>query len=197
MFYESLPADYKDNYAHLTESKCFKPAVNYELYYKEFYSQALRCSENPSLFLWHLQKLLHTMEPDLTDDAFSAFLQCQFMRGLPWHLRLKLLESNPTPNLANMVQFAQQLRALDALPQCKATCSTTAAQPLHQPIPVELQHLDCLEKLVYEMAANRPPIVAALGHNSPVAQSTSRLCCCFCGEIGHVVCSCALHRREK
>ena len=69
--------------------------------------------------------------------------------------------------------------------------------PCPQTIPVDLQRLDRLEKMVYEIAANQPPIIAAVRRNSPTAQSTSRLCCFLCGEIGPVVCSCALRRREK
>ena len=46
------------------------------------------------------------------------------------------------------------------------------------------------------MAANRPRIVAVVGRNSPAAQSTNRLRCFLCGEIGHVVRSCALGRRK-
>ena len=60
------------------------------------------------------------------------------MRGLPRDLRLKVLESDPTPDLKKMVQCAQQCCALDALPQPQATCSATAAYPLHRPTPVEL-----------------------------------------------------------
>ena len=140
-FYESLSEESKDTYAHLTERlrTCFKPSVNRESYYEEFYSQALRPSENPSLFLWCLQELLRTAEPELSDDAFIPLLRRQFMRGLLRDLKLKLLESDPTPDLDTMVQFAQQFRALDDLPQPQATCSATAAQPLP---PVDLQGLD-------------------------------------------------------
>ena len=198
-FYESLAEESKDTYAHLTESlrTCFKPSVNRESYYEEFYSQALRPSENPSLFLWRLQELLRTAEPDLSDDTFNALLRRQFMHGLPRDLKLKLLESDPTPDLDTMVQFAQRFRALDALPQPQATYSATAAQPLPQTIPVDLQRLDRLEKMVHEIAANQTPIVTAVRRNSSTAQSTSCLRCFLCGEIGHVVRSCARRRREK
>ena len=100
-------------------------------------------------------------------------------------------------SLDRMVQFAQRFRALDALPQPQTTCSTTATQPLPQTPPVDLQRLDRLEKLVYEMAATRPPVVAAVGRHSPAAQSTSRFRCFLCKEIGHVVRSCPLRSREK
>ena len=55
-YYESLAEEFKDTYAHLTESlrTCFKPSVNRKSYYKEFYFQALNPSENPSLFSWRL-----------------------------------------------------------------------------------------------------------------------------------------------
>ena len=117
-FYDTLADEAKDTYAHLTASlrDCFKPSVHRERYYEDFHSQELRPSENPSLFLWRLQELLHTAEPDLSKDAFNALLRRQFMRGLPRHLRLKLLESDPTPDLDKVVKFAQRFHALDALP---------------------------------------------------------------------------------
>ena len=68
-----------------------------------------------------------------------------------------------------MVQFALWSRALGGLPQPQATCSTIAAKPLPRTAPVDLQRLDHLEKLVYEMVPNRPPMVAAVVRNSPAA----------------------------
>ena len=41
-------------------------------------------------------------EPDLSPDAIDVLLRRQFMRGLPPPLRLKLLESDPTPDLATI-----------------------------------------------------------------------------------------------
>ena len=198
-FYDTLADEAKDTYAHLTASlrDCFKPSVQCEHYYEEFHSQELRPSENPSLFLWRLQELLRTAEPDLSEDAFTALLRRQFMRGLPRDLRLKLLESDPTPDLDKMVQFAQRFRALGALPQPPTACSATAAQPLPHTTPVDLQCLDHLEQLVYEMAATRPPVVAAVGRDLPTDQSTRRFRCFLCHEIGHVVRTCPLRRREK
>ena len=122
----------------------------------------------------------------------------QFMHGLPRDLQLKLLESDPKPDLGKMVQFAQRFRALGALPQPPpTTCSATAAQPLPHTIPIDLQRLDRLEKLVYEMAATRPPVVAAAGRDLPTDQSTIRFRCFLCKEIGHVLRSCPLCCREK
>ena len=56
----------------------------------------------PFAILWRLKYLLRMAEPDLNPDAIDALLRRQFMRGLPPPLRLKLLESDPTPDLATI-----------------------------------------------------------------------------------------------
>ena len=117
------------------------------------------------------------------------------MRGLPPPLRMKLLESNPTPDLDKMVQVAHRFHALDALPQPQATCLATTAEPLQPTTPIgpDEAHLTCLENLMYDLAANHPQVVATIGHSTATAPSTHRSRCCYYGEIGHILHSCALH----
>ena len=50
--------------------------------------------------------------PDLSEDARDALLSRQFMKGLPPDLRLRLLEHNPMPSLAEMQSFVQRCRAV-------------------------------------------------------------------------------------
>ena len=200
-FYDSLADGERDTYEHLMASlhRCFTPSVNREQYYNDFHAQELRPSESPTLFLWRLKDILRRAEPDLSADAFDALLRRQFMRGLPPPLRMKLLESDPTPDLDKMVQVAHRFHALDALPQPPATCLATAEEPLRATTPIgpDDARLTRLENLVYDLAANYPPVVATAGHCTAVAPSTRRPRCFYCGEIGHVVRSCALRRGEK
>jgi len=55
---------------------------------------------------------LSKAEPDLDAMAKNALLTRQFMKGLPKSIRIKLLESDPTPDLNKMVSFVQRYRAI-------------------------------------------------------------------------------------
>ena len=48
----------------------------------------------------------------LSADAYNALLCRQLMKGFPEHLRLKLLDSDPTPTLDNMFNSIQRFRAV-------------------------------------------------------------------------------------
>ena len=74
-YFESLAEGVKDTLAHLLTSlkKWFTPAFARETFYREFEQEALRPSEDPSLYLWRLKDLLRNAEPDLSDEAFDAF----------------------------------------------------------------------------------------------------------------------------
>ena len=91
VYFDSLAEEEKDTLPHLIASlkKCFTPAADREKFYRDFDQQALRPSENPSLYLWRLKDLLRNADPDLSDDAFDALLRRQFMKGLPFHIRMK------------------------------------------------------------------------------------------------------------
>lgn len=75
-YFDSLAAEEKDTLPHLLASlkKCFAPTVDREKFYRDFDQQALRPSEDPSLFLWRLKDLLRNAEPDLSDGALDALL---------------------------------------------------------------------------------------------------------------------------
>eukprot|EP00795_Rhopilema_esculentum_P015978 gene15978-biopygen5351 len=94
----------------------------------------LRPSEGPTLFLWRLKDTLRKAEPGLSDTAFDALLRRQFMKALPSDLQLKLLESEPTPDLDTMLKFAQRIRALRALPGRGGDLTTSATLPAHAPL---------------------------------------------------------------
>ena len=210
MYFDSLAATDKDTLPHLLDSltKCFTPMANREQFYREFEQQALRPTEDPSLYLWRLKDLLRRAEPDLSADAFDALLRRQFMKGLPLTLRIKLLESDPTPNLAKMVSLAQRFRALDDLPtdppaQCAAVHqnmpdSPVVPEPSHEQQQQRLNHLERLISKMADQQANLVATVSALPLISPapVAPNTvsfstkNGVRCFFCHEEGHVVRQC-------
>eukprot|EP00794_Sanderia_malayensis_P013513 gene13513-biopygen10782 len=221
-YFDSLAADEKDTLPHLVASlqRCFTPAIDREKFYRDFDTQVLRPAEDPSLYLWRLKDLLRNAEPDLSEDAFEALLRRQFMKGLPHHIRMKLLESDPTPNLTRMVDFAQRFRALAQLPaDSPATCAAIdTIEPPHAVSPPspprdpvasppqqqtqQQQRLDQLERLVFKMADQQATLIAAV--SSPAAATPpvpissnakrgmdSRVRCFYCREEGHIVRNCA------
>jgi len=107
-YFDSFTADAKSTYDKFTDHllQSFSLAAEREQYYFQFDEQTLRPGEDPTLFLWRLKELLERAEPDLSDTAKDALLRCQFIKGLPQNIRLRLLESNATPNLAEMLFFA-------------------------------------------------------------------------------------------
>ena len=112
--YFALSDDQKETYAnlkmHLKSALC--PRVDREKYYSDFENRYLRPNEDPSTYLWELKELLSKADDSLSADAYNALLCRQVMKGLPEHLRLKLLESDPTPSLDNMINFIQRFRAV-------------------------------------------------------------------------------------
>ena len=210
VYFDSLAATQKDTLPHLLDSlkSCFTPTANREKFYREFEQQALRPTEDPSLYLWRLKDLLRRAEPDLSADAFDALLRRQFMKGLPLTLRMKLLEADPTPNLASMVSFAQRFRALDDLPMGPpASCAAVHQNKPDSPaLPESLhvqqqQRLDHLEHLISKMADQQDNLVAAvsslsLNSTTPVPpkgvsyRPREGVRCFFCHEVGHLVHQC-------
>ena len=74
--------------------------------------------------------MLTKADPTLEDGVCTALLSCQFMKGVPHSLRLKVLESNLTPKVKEMSEFVKRFCAIhrsdDSLP-----CFTTLAAPKH------------------------------------------------------------------
>ena len=157
----------------------FTPAVAREKFYRDFDQEALRPSEDPLLYLWRLKDLLRNAEPDLSDEAFDALLRRQFMKGLPFKIRMNVLESDPTPNLSKMVSLVQRYRALGELPVSPtAPCATghhatidPAVQPDSYVVSENLpqQCMDTLERLISDMADQQATLFLPI--------------CCFCSTI--------------
>eukprot|EP00794_Sanderia_malayensis_P005083 gene5083-biopygen4144 len=113
-YYHTLADGEKDTFEHLTTSLqgLLCPAVGREQYYRDFEQRLLRPTEDPSLFLWSIRDLLSKAEPGMSEEARTALLSRQFIKGLPKYLQVKLLEDNPTPSLSEMVHFVQRFRAI-------------------------------------------------------------------------------------
>lgn len=88
------------------------PSACKEVYYAEFEARLLKPGEDPTVYKWELEQILTKAEPDIDAGAKTALLTRQFMKGLPKNIRIKLLESDPTPDLAKMVAFVQRYRAI-------------------------------------------------------------------------------------
>ena len=58
----------------------------------------------------------------LDDQANEALLFRQFIRGLPRNLKIRMLENDPTPTLANMIAFVQWYRAVQEQGGSKDYC---------------------------------------------------------------------------
>ena len=104
----ALSSDQKDSYdtlvRNLKAGLC--PAVCREMFYADFSDRFLHDKEDPTVFLQSLRELLEKVYPNLSIDAKEALLARQFLKGLPLSMRLKFLEHNPTPQLAEMLSFS-------------------------------------------------------------------------------------------
>lgn len=101
---------YKDAAKMLVSAMC--PTAQRENFYAEFEARVLRPGEDPAVYKWDLEQKLLKADPLLDNHAKNALLSRQFMRGLPQNIKIKLLENDPTPTLANMVAFVQRYHAV-------------------------------------------------------------------------------------
>ncbi|XP_028417289.1 uncharacterized protein LOC114541690 [Dendronephthya gigantea] len=88
------------------------PAACKEVYFAEFEARLLKPGEDPTVYKWELEQILSKAQPDIDAGAKTALLTRPFMKGLPKNIRMKLLESDPTPDLKKMVSFVQRYRAI-------------------------------------------------------------------------------------
>ena len=122
--FHSLTNAQKESYTNLTKhlKDALCPHVDREKFYPAFEHRKLRPDEDPSLLLWDLEDLLSKADPDLPVEARTAL---QFMKSLPPTIRLRLLESNPRPSLADMRAFIQRYHAVHHLHDDSPVMATT------------------------------------------------------------------------
>ena len=120
----AIPADdrktYKDAVKMLIGAMC--PTAQRENFYAEFEARTLRPGEDPAVYKWDLEQKLLKADPLLDGQAKEALLLRQFMRGLPRNLKIRMLENDPAPTLANMIAFVQRYRAVQGQGSSKNYC---------------------------------------------------------------------------
>ena len=218
-YFDSFTADAKSTYAKLTDNllQSFSPAAEREQFYFQFDEQTLRPGEDPALFLWRLKELLERAEPDLSDTAKDALLRRQFMKGLPQNIRLRLLESNATPNLADMLSFSQRFRALHGEASRSAACallthakSGDTIEPLQQQ-QRQIEEQQCkianLEDMIRKLSVGQDHIIAAISNASAADSGPNGRCdnssrrsiirCFRCHKEGHIARNCPQRNEDK
>lgn len=165
-YFHALADDQKDTFAHLTAAlrNVFCPLVAREQHYRDFEQRSLRPHEDPSLFLWDLGQILDKADPTLTADAKEALLSRQFIRGLPPTLRIRLLESDPTPTLHTMRDFVHRFRAIqsDQAHDLAAVCSSGDICNNQSPHASLLRSVDQLTAAVATLTTNQQQLQAAV-----------------------------------
>ena len=105
----ALSSDQKDSYDTLVRNlkAALCPTVCWEMFYADLSDRLLHDKEDPTVFLHSLRELLEKADPNMSIDANEALLARQFLKGPPVAMRLKLLEHNPIPQLAEMLSFSK------------------------------------------------------------------------------------------
>ena len=197
----AIPADERTTYAtatkRLKEALC--PLVERENFFARFDARMLRPGEDPSVYKWELEQLLDKADPTLTDEAKTALLSRQCMRGLSSSVRAKLLDHNPTPNLPEMLSFVQRYRAVEG----HNSLSTTTASTTTSPAKPDLDHLVALmtdlvsrqKALADQVGDSHRLYAAAISQQNRQERPKGK--CFQCGKQGHLARECRSQRQRQ
>ena len=119
----------------------------------------------------------------LTTDQRKALLTRQFMRGLPQHLQIKLLEHDPVPTLEKMEFFARNMGAIERNAGDDFTTAVVAAPAAKL---TELAQL--VEKLANDKQHLRVQLESAQNQQSKSGRSPTN--CFSCGKRRHFARDC-------
>ena len=191
--FHALTDTQKDSYDHLIENlkAALCPAVCKEMFYADFTARLLHDKEDPAVYLHSLRELLDKADPTLSAAAKEALLGRQFLTGLPATMKLKLLEHNPTPTLAEMVSICKQLLAIRLVAGDAPSTPLCAAAASIEPIPNVAPQFSAVQELktaVKELQIQQKAVVAAL--STKPRPNSKGVRCFFCAEMGHIARNC-------
>ena len=74
----------------------------------------MRPGGDPEVYKWELEQALEKADSSLDIPSKEALLMCQFMKGLPNEMKIKLLQDHhdPTPNLDGIPAFVHHYHAV-------------------------------------------------------------------------------------
>lgn len=202
----AIPEDnrktFEDAIKGLTEAMC--PHAQRENFYQQFESRLLRQGEDPAVYKWELEQTLKKADPSLNEHAKEALLSRQFMRGLPKEMKIKLLESDPTPNLTTMLSFVRRYRAVQGHMTDREYNVDGTSTPHEQQ-----DQISQLVAMVKDMAIKQRNLEEALtastvnsiqsrspGRNS-LAKRNQPPECYSCGRPGHIARDCKVRQQES
>ena len=196
----AIPAGERETYdaatKKLKEALC--PAVERENYYVKFEARKLRVGEDPSIYKWELEQLLEKADPTLAEEAKSALLCRQFMRGLPSAIRGRLLDHNPTPSLAEMLSFVQRYRAVEHHnpPTSASTTTEKPAADVNQLVGL-MTELATRQKALEDQMATCQQLYAAAIKQQDRQNPRATRACYQCGKQGHLARECRSPRQRQ
>ena len=167
------------------------------LFAVDFSDCLLHDKEDPTVFLDSLRELLEKADPNLSIDTKEAILARKFLKGFPVVMRLKLLEHNPIPQLAEMLSFSKQFLAIRLVaenPPSPSLCAAIDASEPTSSLATQFPDVQELVTTVKDLQIQQKAIVAALQIKSrppPSAhQGPKSLRCFLCKELEHIVRNC-------
>ena len=200
-----LSDEQKESFAELSKNltAALCPKIDREKYYTEFECRRLRPNEDPSLLLWNLEDLLRKADPELSKEAKTALLERQLIKCLPHDVRLRLLESNPTPSLKDMRDFVQRYRAVhhhnDEPSTAFASRDSRGVAPFDQ-LSSQQEDIKSLTAAIAALSHDQQEIKAVLQAQPQQQQTNSRWRprprraqtgrCFNCNQVGHFANSC-------